>query len=64
MCVHMYVTDKLKQHWSTKLCKTISNKSSEIGCLQYSKKSYDEWELLKATKARLLTDGYELAESI
>jgi len=25
---------------------------------------YDEWELLKATKARLLTDGYELAESV
>ena len=27
-------------------------------------RDYDEWELLKATKARLLTDGYELAESI
>jgi len=31
---------------------------------KYGLRNYDEWELLKATKARLLTDGYELAESI
>ena len=30
---------------------------------RYGLSGYDEWELLKATKARLLTDGYELAES-
>lgn len=29
----------------------------------YGLNSYDEWELLKATKAKLLTDGYELSES-
>jgi hypothetical protein len=29
----------------------------------YGLQHYDEWELLKATKARLLTDGYELTES-
>ena len=27
-------------------------------------RDYDEWSLLKATRARLLTDGYELAESV
>ena len=31
---------------------------------KYGLSDYDEWELLKATKARLLTDGYELAESL
>jgi len=27
---------------------------------KYGLSSYDEWELLKATKARLMTDAYEL----
>ena len=31
---------------------------------KYGLSHYDEWELLKATKARLLTDGYELAENL
>lgn len=30
----------------------------------YGLNDYDEWELLKATRARLLTDGYELVESV
>ena len=31
---------------------------------KYGLGNYDEWELLKATKARLLTDGYELSENV
>ena len=31
---------------------------------KYGLSDYDEWELLKATKAKLLTDGYELAERL
>jgi|GEM_PF-2869424 len=31
---------------------------------KYGLSDYNEWELLKATRARLLTDGYELVESI
>ena len=27
---------------------------------QYGLKDYNEWELLKATRAKLMTDGYEL----
>ena len=29
----------------------------------YGLKEYDEWELLKATRARLMTDSYELTPS-
>ena len=30
---------------------------------QYGLSDYNEWELLKATRARLMTDGYELTPS-
>jgi len=30
----------------------------------YGLRDYDEWELLKATKARLMTDSYELTQNL
>jgi len=31
---------------------------------QYGLNDYNEWELLKATKAKLMTDGYELIPNL
>jgi len=31
---------------------------------RYGLREYDEWELLKATRARLMTDSYELTHSL